>query len=241
MNVNALKTFLKISAREIKKGNFKILENTRFYTKWKASFTEPEKNILRDLPWLTFLSIEFLHSYIKPGFKVFEYGGGASTQYFCRKECEVYTTENNADWFSVLTQIADQNKFNWKGELIQGEPIDNFTLLDASNPHHYYTTDESSLKNKFEKYAASIDKFENDFFDIVLVDGRSRPSCIMHAIPKIKKGGLLILDNSERSYYLKMTQEIIDKEFILKINRLGLVPNLTHFSETTIWIKTTGC
>lgn len=237
MQVNCFKTFLKILAKELKKGNFQILENLIFFYRWRTSFQKDEQRILKDLPWITFLSIDFLEKYLNPGLKIFEYGGGSSTNYFCNKGCEVYTIENNRDWFDILKKNAHQKGLQWQGELIEGETIDNFYGLNAADPYHYYTTDESSLNYKFEKYVKSIDKFKDNNFDLVLVDGRSRPSCIMHAIPKIKPGGLLVLDNSERPYYLSITKKLIEKKFTLKINRLGLVPNLTHFSETSIWMK----
>lgn len=50
-------------------------------------------------------------------------------------------------------------------------------------------------------YNNKIDELENNFFDIILIDGRDRVKCIESAIPKLKSGGWLILDNSERPYY----------------------------------------
>lgn len=40
---------------------------------------------------------------------------------------------------------------------------------------------------------------ENDDFDVVVVDGRLRDKCCEFALKKIKKNGLIILDNSERA------------------------------------------
>lgn len=55
----------------------------------------------------------------------------------------------------------------------------------------------------FETYVKSIDKFPDNYFDLIIVDGRARPSCIKHAMNKVKTGGVLLIDNADRTYYLQ--------------------------------------
>lgn len=50
-------------------------------------------------------------------------------------------------------------------------------------------------------YNKVIDNFIDNYFDLILVDGRDRVKCIESSIPKLKSGGWLVLDNSEREYY----------------------------------------
>lgn len=52
-------------------------------------------------------------------------------------------------------------------------------------------------------YNNIIDAFINNSFDVILIDGRDRVKCIQSSIPKLKSGGWLIVDNSERPYYQK--------------------------------------
>ncbi len=41
-------------------------------------------------------------------------------------------------------------------------------------------------------------------FDLIIVDGRARSACLRRAVSLLKpEGGLLLLDNSERSHYMK--------------------------------------
>ena len=47
-------------------------------------------------------------------------------------------------------------------------------------------------------YATFIDSFPDHSFDLIVIDGRARAACIQHAIRKVKKGGYLLIDNSER-------------------------------------------
>lgn len=52
-------------------------------------------------------------------------------------------------------------------------------------------------------YNKEIELFPNEYFYLIIVDGRDRVKCIESSIPKLKQGGWLILDNSEREYYQK--------------------------------------
>ena len=77
-----------------------------------------------------------------------------------------------------------------------------------------------------------IDQYPDEYFHIVVVDGRARPSCISHALKKVKKGGYLIVDNSERDYYL--VPFMFKKPYWRVWKFYGPVPYIYHFSETTI-------
>ena len=46
-----------------------------------------------------------------------------------------------------------------------------------------------------------IDQFVHEHFHIIIVDGRDRVLCVQSSLPKLKSGGWLILDNSERPEY----------------------------------------
>src|SRR3990167_4328675 len=52
-------------------------------------------------------------------------------------------------------------------------------------------------------YYSIANLFPDEYFDLILVDGRNRKGCILHAIRTLKRGGVLMLDNAERPYYKK--------------------------------------
>ena len=54
---------------------------------------------------------------------------------------------------------------------------------------------------QFRDYIAAIDEFEDEYFDIIAIDGRERVACLVHAIPKLRPGGVLVLDDSNRPKY----------------------------------------
>lgn len=50
-------------------------------------------------------------------------------------------------------------------------------------------------------YNKEIENILDESADLIVVDGRDRVKCVISSIPKLKPGGWLILDNSEREYY----------------------------------------
>jgi hypothetical protein len=60
----------------------------------------------------------------------------------------------------------------------------------------------------FAAYVAAIDAFPDGFFDLVVVDGRSRAACLDRAVPKIRPGGMLVLDDADRPEYADAIAEL---------------------------------
>jgi predicted O-methyltransferase YrrM len=126
------------------------------------------------LPWLPFDVIDLLDAKLVPAATVFEYGGGGSTAWFADRVDKVVTAEHDADWLAMLCTAV---------------PNDKVTVLHRS------------ADNDFADYVAAIKNYPDASFDVVVVDGRRRVRCFEQAIPKVKPGGLLILDDVDREYY----------------------------------------
>ena len=88
----------------------------------------------------------------------------------------------------------------------------------------------------FKEYVSSIDGFPNEYFDMILIDGRSRFSCWRHCRNKIKDGGYVVLDNSDRKNYYKMKEEIRSLGWE-QYSFYGPGPYETTYWETIIWKK----
>ena len=190
------------------------------------------------VPWITLSAIDHLTRYLKKDMRVFEFGGGGSTLFFAARVKELITVEHNIDWYQNLKdEMQKYSSIDWHGYFIG--PEDAVTDgLDESNPDHYYSFDQEFRNKTFMKYASSIDKFGEGYFDVVLVDGRVRPSCLKHSLEKVRKGGLLILDNADRPYYLKqMGAEL--KNFKLLSDHFGPTPYVASFTQTNIWERIT--
>ncbi len=88
--------------------------------------------------------------------------------------------------------------------------------------------DAFRYKKEFWDYFHVADDYQDEYFDFILVDGRARVACLLNSIPKLKSGGLMILDNSDRPSYGLAFEALKDWEHFTCT---------TGLSDTTFWIK----
>jgi hypothetical protein len=221
-----------------------FFKHWKTYREWRVQLQSKKQPLDLELPWITVIAKNYIQEYLnkkqKCETRIFEYGSGGSSLFFLNNASEVVSAEHDEEWFNkVKNIIAQLNIQGWEGYFFKAEPIEKSLLSekrDASNPDDYYSEDKNFKEFLFKNYASSIDKFQDNYFDIVLVDGRSRPACIKHSVNKVKKGGLLVLDNAEREYYLD--NDCIDAntfELVLSIN--GALICYPSFTKTNIYLK----
>lgn len=215
-----------------------FLQIWSYRRQWSESFRAGRNSVSDELPWLNFFAIEFLKNNIRPEFKVFEYGGGGSTLFFCKNVAEVTTVEDNEEWFKILTQTVRAKGYtNWKGILVQPESYNGNQSRSPENPNDFMSGAKELKHLSFEKYAHTINKFPDAYFDLILVDGRARPSCIQLSLPHLKVGGILIVDNTERPYYLAYFHDTFAIDFEIEIEKYFPVAYTPDFSKITIFRK----
>ena len=156
-------------------------------------------------PWLTFSALRWLEAHMDSTMRVFEWGCGGSTLYFARRVGELISVEHDPVWHAeVQRALAREARLPGRQELhlvvpeTAGPRGDRPSGPPGSAPS--YRSEREPGRN-FHSYAALIDGFEERAFDLVLVDGRARNACIAHAIPRVRPGGWLMLDNAEREHY----------------------------------------
>lgn len=224
---------------KLNRGRGSSINEFRYFFNWKTSLESNASSITDEQPWITFRVIDFLNNRVNNESIVCEFGGGGSTLYFSRRAKKVITIEHDPIWFEKLSEILGKNKINnWQGFYIPPELGNIADEIDKSNPDDYSSEDTLFKGYNFKNYACKIDEFPNNHFDIVLIDGRSRPSCIKHSIRKLKVGGYLIIDNSERDYYLVFFNDILQLNFIPVISKAGATPYSKNFTITSVWQKT---
>lgn len=207
----------------------------KYYPKWKRCLRPGTSSLDGRIPWLNFPAIDFLQRHLKTTDTIFEYGGGGSTLFFLDRVDKVITIEHSTEWFNQINKkLTDGEKKRWEGCLIFPQPGLDPKLADPSDPEQYSTADEDLNGCIFKNYVASIDRFEDNSLDLVLIDGRSRPSCIRHAVKKVKPNGLLVLDNADRTYYMEKTVDNL-KQYRLLQNLIAPTPFVPHFTQTNIY------
>lgn len=152
-------------------------------------------------PWMTFAAIRFLRSEIKNTSCVFEWGMGGSTKFFLERARTVVSVEHDQLWFENVTkELISVYGDKWTAYFSPPVRSCDIKKSDPADPHSYCSNDAEFQGFSFERYCTLVDQVK-ETFDFVVVDGRARPSCIMHGVSKVRPGGILILDNAEREYY----------------------------------------
>ena len=242
-----LKVYLRQSIYSLVNKKVKRYELIYYFPKWFFKNILGQGTLSDRKPWLVFSAIRKMDKITNMGMKVFEFGSGGSTLFFVDKGCTVNSVEHDAAWFNkVSTEIKSEG---WAGFLKVPNTLDNKIMKVKIPPHDSYYDEKSDtdpflyLSNMskysdlcFKDYVTCIDVYPDDYFDIVLIDGRARNSCWIHSREKIKHGGYLVLDNSDRKNYSRILQEVKElgwREFIF----YGPGPYETVFWETRIWQK----
>ena len=214
----------------IKKIFLTLQTPTQFWSDFWVSFEGSIFSELTPMPWMNYEAVLEIKNYLKPEALVFEYGSGSSTRYWISMGCKVVSVEHDQEFFGKM-QDALAHKCDYR--LVKPEFDPMIKMKSHEFPESYKSFDFDSLS--FEAYVKYIDRYPDNHFDLVVVDGRARNSCIVHAISKIKRGGILVLDNSDRDYYLKHTKLLLD-DWSKKTFR-GTVRGLLHKEQTTIFLK----
>lgn len=199
----------------------------------------PGRNSVADeQAWLNFAALDFLRQNLSSGDKVFEYGGGGSTLFFLRRTAFVATVENDREWFGILSaKIKEYELTHWQGFFIVGAVVSTDNTRRAEEPNHYKSNTSGQENLSYEEYAKAILQFPEEYFDVVLVDGRARPSCVAESFSRLKSGGLLIVDNMERPYYHTAFNERLADQFETLVQGRFPTPYHPDFTETRIWRK----
>ncbi len=207
----------------------------RYFMTWRDSLRPGRNPIDVRRPWLTFQAIDWLSAHLEAGAKVFEYGGGGSTLFFLDRGAVLTTVEHDPEWFDLLRRkVADHPA--WTGNLVPPRRLAGFIPGDSADPLGFSTSDERLREHDFQAYAETIRNHPDAAFDLICVDGRARPACLALAIPKLRRGGLLILDNAERETYARAVA-LCREGFEVMLDAPGSVPSCRWPSQTIIWKK----
>jgi hypothetical protein len=217
---------------------FALLSNSkqrRHILRWIISL-QSDYMVRYRQPWITFDAIDFLTNYNLRNKRVFEYGSGGSTLFWLDKGAICVSIEHDQLWYQkMINVIGDQERADYRFIGSESDISDPSITKDYSDPDQYISSQYTIQKSQYKKYVQQVDEFDDGFFDLILIDGRARPSCIKHSWPKVKSGGLLILDNADREYYTKKTTVFLQNFECMEF--LGAVPNTPIMSLTNIYVK----
>jgi hypothetical protein len=134
-------------------------------------------------PWISLDAIKFCQKELPPSTIAIEWGSGRSTVWFAKILKRITSVEDNKDWHGYVQNRL--NELNLKNVDYRFVPL-NHPINEPTKPTY----------EKLPDYVAVANDFENESVDFIVVDGHYRQACIQAGMPKLKRGGLLLVDNS---------------------------------------------
>ncbi len=204
----------------------------RSYAKWADSVAPQTTPMQQGLPWITYGAIDYLARQIGPGSRVFEYGSGGSTIFMSRLGASGVSVEHDESWQRLVEDKlrAELPDANWRVLHVPAEE------RGLAHPKEFRSSSPEFALRSFERYVRSIESFEPESLDLVVVDGRSRNACVHHAANRVKPGGSIVLDNSERIEYRRAAEHLEGSGWI-PVRYFGPLPCTAHFGCTTVFTK----
>jgi len=153
------------------------------YAHWSVRYAWDKSRVLLHrwthpgTPWLTRQAVAHLASWLQPAYTGLEWGSGRSTPWLARRTGTLVSVEHDPTWFDRVQQTLARND------------LENVRLCFLPSPADYV-----GIADGFSQGAG------RSGLDFVLVDGVNelRDRCASAACPKIRTGGLLIVDDVQR-------------------------------------------
>jgi predicted O-methyltransferase YrrM len=130
-----------------------------------------------DDPWLTPAAIAMLGSLLRPEDTGVEFGSGRSTLWFATRVAALTSVEHDEQWYqAVAARLKDRG---------------------LGNVDYILAPEDQPLDRGGESaYARAALAFPDSGIDFALVDGHYRDYSAKLVLPKIRPGGMLIIDNA---------------------------------------------
>ena len=129
-----------------------------------------------DDPWLTPAAIRLLRALLLPSDRGAEFGSGRSTLWFARRVAALASVEHDERWHEAVSAR------------LRTQGLGNIEYILAPE-------DEAAEHGGDSAYARVALAFPDASLDFALIDGHYRDYSAKFILPKIKPGGMLIIDN----------------------------------------------
>ena len=192
------------------------------YLRSLFSIHDAEDMMRLDVPWWTFAATDWVAGFLRsrPAAVTFEYGAGASTVWLARRCARVHSVEHDQRWAETVSRLVSPHA-NVTLAVVPPEP--------GPAPPCYRSQKEGWRHVSFERYVRAIDAVPGQF-DLIVVDGRCRASCLEAAVPRLAPGGVVVFDNTFRRRY----RGAIAASGLRARAFTGLVPGLPYPDQTTV-------
>jgi Methyltransferase domain len=164
------------------------------------------------VPFIVMDAIRFMEKIVQPGMSVVEAGGGNSSLWFLERNTMVTTYEHSADWAGFVQKTVRENPLRFHEK--------NFNIKVMQG--------QSAI--------ADMALIPDQSLDVVLVDCMNdftrRNDCMEVLMSKVKKGGWMVLDNSDNPVNWVGADLLKGKEMY---RFSGFAPMGLFVCQTTFW------
>ncbi|MFN2613863.1 MAG: class I SAM-dependent methyltransferase [Actinomycetota bacterium] len=168
-------------------------------------------------PWMAPGAIRFCDDHLRDDWRALEWGSGRSTGWFARRVGSLTSIEHDPAWYArVCERLRAEGIGNVDYKLIPLDP-------DKESGGIYFA------REHLPAYVLVATAFDDASLDLVVVDGAYRISCALAALPKLRPGGLLLVDDA--SWFPTLREGHIPPDWPL------VYESDSPVSSTTIWRK----
>lgn len=167
-----------------------------------------------EVPWFSYPAVMWLASVLQGSERVFEYGSGNSTVWLARRAASVVSVEHDEAWVKLQS-----DRFGANVDLL----------------HRPCLGDEDWAPSG-DAYVDALSSYDRGQFDIIVVDGMARNSCMQVASTFAQGSEVVIVDNTDRPAYRRGINALQEDGF----GRIDFVgPNLVQgvFSCTSAFSR----
>jgi SAM-dependent methyltransferase len=155
------------------------------WLRYPAAWWWARRGSTPDRPWIVPAAIGFLRRRMRSDWSVLELGAGRSTPWFARRAARVISVEDNEFWHGWVRARLDE------------ERLHNVELR----------------LRPLEEFPAEVDALQDGAFDLVVLDfleapAVSRIDVLDPAMKKVRPGGYLLLDDSDRPGYSEAFEQL---------------------------------
>ncbi len=179
-------------------------------------------------PWTSQASIRIFKKILNKDMIGLEYGSGNSTIFFSKYLKKVVSIEHDSAWFEIVKSKLTTHS-------IQNVEYYFIPKKDQTLNFHYsffqdynLKNDEFEIRKEYHDYFSEVLKYPDEYFDFIIIDGRARVECCLNSIPKLRTGGIFVLDNSDRERY---------KPVFKVLQHWQSINTTTGLFDTTLWFK----
>jgi predicted O-methyltransferase YrrM len=176
---------------------------------------------------MPYAATSWLDRWLQPGMTAFEYGSGGSTLWLAERVGRLTSVEHDRGWYEAVDAE------------LRCSGIKNCTLALKEPEAPARSPDGSAYASEvipatFEAYVRAVEDVPGESLDIVVIDGRSRSAALEASRDKVRPGGLLVLDDSDRERYQPAQQKLAG----WRHHRFhGIKPFVVKPAVTSVWEK----